>query len=101
MKVLFLINSIPPDYGGGYLRVFRMAARFKQSGWFYRIATFTQQKGYKTETLGITQDDILFYSYFSSWITESFRLRFMVDRDATRMIPAMMWLQISIYLVDF
>ena len=62
MRILFLINSIPPDYGGGYLRVFRTASRFKQYGWFYKVATYTKSERYN-EILDISNDDIFFLSH--------------------------------------
>lgn len=60
MKILFLINSIPPDYGGGYLRVFRTASRFKKYGSFYKIATFTKRNSYQRDVQGITKYDVIF-----------------------------------------
>ena len=60
MKILFLINSIPPDYGGGYLRVFRIASRFKQYGKFYKIATFTKREVYRQDVHGISKEDVFF-----------------------------------------
>lgn len=59
MKILFIINSIPPQYGGGYLRVFKIAARFKKDGWLYKIITFTTQKTFQS-TMGIVSKDIIF-----------------------------------------
>lgn len=64
MKILFLINSIPPEYGGGYLRVFKTAARFKEYDWLYKIATFTKREKYTTNIRNIKINDILFLKGF-------------------------------------
>ena len=59
-QILFYINSIPPDYGGGYLRAFKMAARFKDKNLLTGIITLTKKKQFiKTENT-ISIDDILF-----------------------------------------
>lgn len=60
MKVFFFINIIPPDYGGGYLRVFRIASRFKQYGKLYKIATYTKREVYQQDVQGITREDVFF-----------------------------------------
>jgi len=69
MKILFLINSIPPDYGGGYLRTFKTAARFKNDGLLYKIMTFTKKSRYNDVIYGITDNDILFFGscFFASF----------------------------------
>lgn len=61
MKVFFFINAIPPDYGGGYLRVFKTAGRFKESGNLYKIGTFTNRGKYLNSHFSIALDDIIFY----------------------------------------
>lgn len=66
MKILFLINSIPPDYGGGYLRVFRTASRFKEYGWLYKIATYTKRDLY-TENLNVRNEDVIFLKKNPLW----------------------------------
>ena len=66
MKVFFIINSIPPDYGGGYLRVFRTASRFKEYGWFYKIATYTKRDAYK-EYLNVRDEDVIFLKKSVFW----------------------------------
>tara|TARA_A100001035_G_scaffold74576_1_gene57232 strand:- start:597 stop:1742 length:1146 start_codon:yes stop_codon:yes gene_type:complete len=59
-QILFYINNIPPDYGGGYLRAFKMAARFKDKNLLAGIITLTKKKQFiKTENT-ISIDDILF-----------------------------------------
>ena len=59
-QILFYINNIPPDYGGGYLRAFKMAARFKDKNLLAGIITLTKKKKIiKTENT-ISIDDILF-----------------------------------------
>lgn len=60
MKVFFFINNIPPDYGGGYLRVFKIAARFKANGELYRIATNTRSDVFPSNYLGVTKSDVIF-----------------------------------------
>jgi len=59
-KILFLINSIPPDYGGGYLRAFRMASRFLEKGIFGGIITLTNKKRYDEVLYEIKKKDIIF-----------------------------------------
>ena len=66
MKVFFIINSIPPDYGGGYLRVFRTASRFKEYGWFYKIATYTKRDVYK-QYLNVKDEDVVFLKESLFW----------------------------------
>jgi glycosyltransferase involved in cell wall biosynthesis len=59
-QILFYINNIPPDYGGGYLRTFKMAARFKEKNLLAGIITLTKKEQYiKTKNI-IPADDILF-----------------------------------------
>ena len=60
MKVLFYLYSIPPNYGGGFLRVFRMAARFKSYGCLYKIATNSDENTYANDLDGIQKSDIIF-----------------------------------------
>ena len=61
LKVLFYLLSIPPNYGGGFLRVFRMAARFKSYGCFYKIATHSPKVSYSKDLFGIEKEkDIIF-----------------------------------------
>lgn len=58
-KTLFYINYIPPDYGGGYLRAFNMASRFKENNHLAGIITLTNKELFK-KTNNISSDDILF-----------------------------------------
>lgn len=78
MKILFFINSIPPQYGGGYLRVFKIASRFKVYGTLFKIATFTPRSLYK-DYLGISKYDIIFIPNkimsFISFLYNIFRYR--------------------------
>lgn len=58
--ILFYINNIPPDYGGGYLRAFKMAGRFKEKNLLAGIITLTKRERFiKTKNI-ISVDDILF-----------------------------------------
>lgn len=59
MKILFFLNSIPPDYGGGYLRVYKIASRFKQKGFLFKILTFTKAEIY-SDSFGLNLKDIAF-----------------------------------------
>lgn len=61
MRILFLINVIPPDYGGGFLRVFRIANRFKNYGILYKVATFTNRNRYRSDGYNIKKNDIVFF----------------------------------------
>lgn len=60
MKVLFFINYVPPQYGGGYLRVFKIASRFKRDGILYKIMTCTKKCVYN-KFLNVTAEDCVFY----------------------------------------
>ena len=57
-KVLFFINYVPPDYGGGYLRAFRQAKRLNKLGRLSSIITLTKSEKFTDEEL--SRDDILF-----------------------------------------
>lgn len=59
MKILFFINVIPPQYGGGFLRVFKIASRFKCYGLLYKIMTYTKKNVYR-DMMGITSQDCIF-----------------------------------------
>lgn len=61
MKILFYINDVPPRYGGGYLRVLKIASRMKQRGLFFKVATTTPKAEYK-EVFGLNNDDLFFDS---------------------------------------
>lgn len=58
MKVLFFINVIPPDYGGGFLRVFRTAARFKKNSHLFKILTYTSSNTFQP-SFGIDNEDVV------------------------------------------
>jgi glycosyltransferase involved in cell wall biosynthesis len=59
-KTLFYINYIPPDYGGGYLRAFKMAERFKREKKFSGIITLTKRNRFEGNNSFISESDILF-----------------------------------------
>lgn len=59
MKILFFINAVPPQYGGGFLRVTKIAARFNEDNWLYKIITFTPYHLFK-DFMGLTKDNMLF-----------------------------------------
>lgn len=45
-KILIYSNLIPPDYGGSYLRIYRLAKRLNDDGLLYRIVTLTKKNKY-------------------------------------------------------
>ena len=57
-KIFFFINFIPPDYGGGYLRVFRTAIRFKNYNELFKIGTLTHPERFTDGMGGISRADI-------------------------------------------
>ena len=59
MKILFFINVVPPQYGGGFLRVFKIASRFKCYGLLFKIITYTPKDVYR-EIMGIASHDCVF-----------------------------------------
>ena len=59
MKILFFINVVPPQYGGGYLRVFKIASRFKKDGSLFKIMTFTPISIFN-DFMGVLKSDIIF-----------------------------------------
>ncbi|MBG7611723.1 glycosyltransferase family 4 protein [Polaribacter sp. BAL334] len=59
-KTLFYINYIPPDYGGGYLRAFKMAERFKEKKNLSGIVTLTKRNRFEKINSFISESDILF-----------------------------------------
>lgn len=56
-KVLFFVNVIPPDYGGGFLRAFRMAERLYKKNKLSSILTFTKKDKYGTIKRNTSFDD--------------------------------------------
>lgn len=83
-KVFFFINTIPPDYGGGYLRVFKIAARFKSKGLLFKIGTYTKSSRYPGNLHGVANEDLLFYrnKFLSSFFVIPFQLvRYHSDFD--------------------
>lgn len=73
-RIFFLIGLVPPQYGGGALRVFKIASRMKQRGNLYKVATFTPKPMYKS-VYGVTSSDIYFFRYlWMSVFTLSLRL---------------------------
>lgn len=42
-KTLFYIRNIPPDYGGGFLRVYRLAERFSNTNDIFGILTLSKK----------------------------------------------------------
>jgi glycosyltransferase involved in cell wall biosynthesis len=59
-QILFFINNIPPDYGGGYLRAFKMASRFKEKNQLSGIITLSKRKRFIKSNNGISLNDIIF-----------------------------------------
>lgn len=84
MRIFFFINNIPPDYGGGYLRVFKIAARFKIKGQLFRIGTYTKSSSYSGNLYGVTNEDLFYYrnKFWSSLFVIPFQmLRYRSDFD--------------------
>lgn len=84
MRIFFFINNIPPDYGGGYLRVFKIAARFKIKGQLFRIGTYTKSSSYSGNLHGVTNEDLFYYrnKFWSSLFVIPFQmLRYCSDFD--------------------
>ena len=57
-------NLIPPDYGGSYLRLYRLASRLNKNGLLFKIITYTSKKSYEDfKEKIIYQDKIIFLRY--------------------------------------
>jgi len=59
MKIIFFCSVIPPDYGGGFLRVTKTASRLKMHGNLDKILTYTKKEKFE-KFENIEKNDIIF-----------------------------------------